>query len=336
MGFGSRKQLSRMPPRFLFAGWRYPCWIIHPERRADPAHHRRRRVVRTARRLPNATEPSRPNPGLRRFPARSLRDGPTRSWPLPFRQAALLLPAPALGLCANVARILAADACPPTSATRHLSRSSTSSAAASSPAVPREGHRPQPEKAECRASGRSVSPPQRPVPEGRPLLVHDSPILRHLGGRFDSRAVFSRRLTPPNTLRVLAEVRQSSSPPMAAESLVLLANTFSVAPHDQPIIVDHKTGSCILLMQPPHRTVGIASLHPSCGPGPTTLLAHLDAMSKSSSGRLNWSAGWAFVTRRASACAFQRATTLARAADQAPACRPTASLDIRFNQRHAD
>ena len=138
-------------------------------------------------------------------------------------------------------------------------------------------------------------------PEGAALyLVHDAPLLRHLGV-----AVSAPRFTPTvypaeETLRVLADVATNPEAASRSRVSVLLGN--KRFPHLRTIT--HVIWTMYGIVQPgsmqkPHRHQSVAlDFIPTCGPGSYSLLGReLDADGNIVNPmRLDWTAGMAFVT----------------------------------------
>jgi gentisate 1,2-dioxygenase len=231
-------------------------------------------------------------------------DGPTRLVPLDLSDKLRCSgPATSPGLCANFARILSGETLSPgiaadaaTSQVFYVIRGSGRTRAV-------RGKEPEItwKKDDVVALPGGDAYTHQAGPDGAALyLVHDAPMLRHLGvavtsGRFEP-AIYPAE----QTLGVLAEVARSPEAANRSRLSVLLANKHF--PHLRTIT--HVIWTMYGMVQPgsmqaPHRHQSVAlDFIPACGPGSYTLLGReLDADGKIVNPvRLDWVAGMAFVT----------------------------------------
>ena len=231
-------------------------------------------------------------------------DGPTRLVPLDLSDKLRCSgPATSPGLCANFARILAGETLSPdiaadaaTSQVFYVIRGSGRTRAARG-----KGTDLVWKKDDIVALPGGAAYHHKAGPDGADLyLVHDAPMLRHLGA-----AATSSRFEPivypaEETLRVLAEVAKSSEAANRSRISVLLANTH----FPELRTITHVIWTMYGIVQPgsmqaPHRHQSVAlDFIPSCGPGSYTLLGRdIDTNGQIVNPvRLDWVAGMAFVT----------------------------------------
>jgi gentisate 1,2-dioxygenase len=228
-------------------------------------------------------------------------DGPTRLIPLDLSEKLRCSgPATSPGLCANFARILPRETLSPdiaadavTSQVFYVIRGSGRTRGKGTDiAWTKEDIVALPGGSAYRHQG---------GPDGAALyLVHDAPMLRHLGVSVTSNRFEPILYSSEQTLRVLAEVAKSPEAADRSRISVLLANKH----FPELRTITHVIWAMYGIVQPgsvqaPHRHQSVAlDFIPACGPGSYTLLGReIDANGQIVNPiRLDWRAGMAFVT----------------------------------------